>query len=362
MSGSCGTAHRPSPAACSIEAAVRNRNGHPRWWCSTHGCQAWGPHGERLDHCAGLRQMETADVLVVDPAEYAGGIGVWGAVRPVYSWGIQPDKAGIHVHARRSLNGPKVIDRTYGEVVFMTAEGPWRLTAPMAVAYTVSNILGLPVKTLRCRHCNELHLDQFEFAAQPHAKHQCNACGRHFFDGATKGIANPVADLQRLLQPGQRPQPSASDATLHLRQREVSGLAVWGSNAAILWTSPHPEQKGIHIHTVDLNGDEAEDETFHEVSIDGQKIDAGQARLLMAQQTLPSLQGRVLSADCVSCRAPHFDQGPTGVQLLRDHRCDHCNEPILSGSHSKKHTYNPLVSTLAALATTEHGKRERQAA
>ncbi len=187
-------------------------------------------------------------------------MALWGAVKPAYSWGITAPMEGIHVHARTGVGGEKVIDDTFEEVIIATAEGPWRLTAKAATAYLVSSVLGLPLRALGCPRCGQGHLDMFEFATNPHREHQCNSCGRPFWD-KTAGVANPCVDLQRLIQP-LRSAPMPRSEELVIRQADLSGLAVWGSNQAIICTEPGAETAGIHAHALDLDGQPVADDTF----------------------------------------------------------------------------------------------------
>jgi hypothetical protein len=362
MSGSCGIPYRPSPKPCVIGAEVKNRSGTPRWWCTTHGCEAWGPGGEQLPACAGASLPLPTTSLNLDPRDYAGGIALWGAVQPVYAWGVKPDLTGIHVHARRQVAGQKVIDATFEESVVTTADGPWRLTANMAVAYLVSHVLDQPVKALRCPRCNQLHLDMMEFAVTDHRKHQCNSCGRHFFDSSGPSIANPCVDLQRLVQPRVRLHPTPASDTLRLRQRDLSGLAIWGSNEAIIWTAPTAERTGIHVHAFDLDGQPVADDTYGTVIIDGHRINPDHIRLLMVQQALPFLAGRVEAIACQACGTKHYDSGVAGARPTAIHECANCRTQLTGSRDGRKVVSNPAIDSVTTLGRHKRGRRRKKAA
>lgn len=358
MPGSCGIPFKPSAKPCAISAQVRNRSGQPRWWCSVHGCEAWGPGGVRLASCRGSDVPPPKRVLVLDPTDYAGGVGLWGATKPVYSWGLLAESEGIHVHARWAPGGPKVVDDTFDEVRVVTPEGLFRVTADMAHAYLVSRTLGLPMKALRCRHCDELHLDMFEFALTNHRKHQCNSCGRSFWD-REPSIANPCVDLQRLAQQA-RPTPVQSSRRLDLQQRDLTALAVWGSNEAIIWTASSPEEMGIHVHAANCDGKRCVDETYGTVTIDDIELDPTQVRMRMVQTALPFLTDRVLGLICSSCNTAHFDDGLEGVRPTSVHECHSCGRPLIRTK--KRVVSNPIVRTLEDLAKRSRGRRQQQIA
>src|SRR5690349_14858309 len=102
---------------CDIQQVGKSRNGKPRFWCRAHGASATGRYGSRLEKCeAAYRVAAFDDVFDLEEKLYAGGVALWGAVAPVYDTSGRKPEAGIHVHAREVLGGPKVIDRTYAAV------------------------------------------------------------------------------------------------------------------------------------------------------------------------------------------------------------------------------------------------------
>lgn len=70
---------------CKIEAVGKQRNGKPRFWCMNHQSSATGKYGRRLERCEGAyRAVVESDAKELDPADYPGGLALWGAVKPVY--------------------------------------------------------------------------------------------------------------------------------------------------------------------------------------------------------------------------------------------------------------------------------------
>src|SRR5260370_35457750 len=105
--------------SCSIEHVGKQRNGKPRFWCSVHQSSATGRYGIRLPACEGayLDKAETRKILELDPADYPGGIALWGAVDAAYDTTSLKPESGIHVHARERSDGGKEIDDTFDAVV-----------------------------------------------------------------------------------------------------------------------------------------------------------------------------------------------------------------------------------------------------
>ncbi len=349
MSGSCGIARRPSPAPCNISAEIKNRDGTQRWWCSEHGAPAWDGAGGAVAACSGAGGALPAEdqCLEIDPLKYPGGIALWGAVPPVYSWGPDVVERGIHVHARRFAGGPKEIDRTYLEVALLVADGRHVVDAEAAVNALFSRVIGVPLVTLRCPWCGQVHLDAAEFAVTPHVRHQCNWCGR-FFRHATPSVSNPAEELQALTGVT-RTDIVASTKTVDLVQQDLGGLAIWGSNPALVWTGTASEEKGIHVHGWSRDGRQVVDDTFAAVTVDGFGLDPVQVRLLMVQSAMSGLADRVVSLVCTMCGAAHLDLGIGAVTPVPEHTCASCGADLPHHSRKRKVVANPLVAILAEL-------------
>ena len=362
MPGTCGTARRPSPLPCDIRADVKRRNGSPKWWCHTHGAEAWDSAGNALSACVGSvpKASPDEDSLELDVSKYPGGVGLWGAVDPVYAWGISSQDYGIHVHARKFPSGPKVIDSTYSEVTVISGNERHPVDTVSAVNFLVSRVVGVSLTSLTCPRCSHVHLDVAEFAVKDHVKHQCNWCGRDFW-ARSPSVSNPCATLQDVF--GTRPEPVPSALSLNIRQSDFTGLAIWGSNPAILWTAPSAEQEGIHVHAAGPDGTLLVDDTYQSVTIDGYDLDPLQVRLLMVQRALPQLTGRIRALTCSQCGTAHLDMGPFAVESSTNHDCERCGQALIHSGRLRKVVSNPLVSVLAALDSMRpHPSRWRRAA
>ena len=142
--------------------------------------------------------------------------------------------------------------------------------------------------------------------------------------------------------------------TLDIKQSDYhGGIQVWGSNPAFLWTSSKHEEEGIHVHA--FLGDQAEpaiDDTFREVTIDGIQLDPVMVRVLMAQNVMPSLKGRVRSIDCQHCGQPGFDSGEAAYVPGPTHICAECGRQFPTPGRTRNMVANPLPTILAKLAKT----------
>ena len=129
------------------------------------------------------------------------------------------------------------------------------------------------------------------------------------------------------------------------------GIQIWGSNPAFLWTSPKHEEEGIHVHAF-LDGQiEPElDDTFREVVIDGIQLDPVMVRVLMAQNVMPSLKGRIRSVDCPNCGHPGFDAGEAAYVPAPTHICLECGRQFPTPGRTRNAVANPLPAILADLA------------
>lgn len=48
---------------------------------------------------------------------------------------------------------------------------------------------------------------------------------------------------------------------------------VWSSTPAIVWTAERAQERGIHVHILDKEGNKVVDDTFGEVIFDGAALD-----------------------------------------------------------------------------------------
>ncbi|HEX8625880.1 MAG TPA: hypothetical protein VF782_12515 [Allosphingosinicella sp.] len=345
----------PSGRDCEIEAVGKQRNGMPRFWCKSHQASATGKYGRRLERCEGAYLAEQSEAREIDPKAYPGGVGLWGAVRPVYDSSAVPVEEGVHVHARRTVGGDKEIDGTFRAVALRVArnllDAPNAyITMETAVASYISRFLQLPMMSLFCSYCGEPHLDSEWFAVKLHKRHLCHACGK-IFPVNEKCISNPLVALRHMA--GDREEDRAiEDATecLDVRQADFpGGMQIWASNPALLWTAPKPEQEGIHVHGYTGNGDDRSiDGTYAQVTIDGVRLNDTHLRYFMAQQALRYLDGKIVSLKC-RCGEPYFDEGEAAFRPHSKHQCGRCGESLKASGARKNVVSNPFVDTIAEL-------------
>ena len=141
--------------------------------------------------------------------------------------------------------------------------------------------------------------------------------------------------------------------TLDLKQSDYpGGVQVWGSNPAFLWTGSKHEEEGIHVHAFLADG-QAEptiDDTIREVTVDGVRLDPVMVRVLMAQNVMPSLKGRVRSMDCANCGHPQFDAGEAAYLPAAMHTCSECGRQFATPGKTRNTVANPLPAILIDLA------------
>lgn len=345
---------------CKIVAVGRRRDGGTRYWCLEHHANATAKYGVAAERCVAADDPVVTDeeTLHLDFSKYPGGIALWGSVPAVYDTTTRPTDRGIHVHARATKDGLKEIDKTYRRLQLpikadLLSNG-WMLVDEIdAINYMVSSVFEFQTIPVKCIHCGFPHLDRDWFAVHPHRKHQCHGCGRQFSD-ANIGIGNPIAALRRLLKTKPTERRKSPDA-ITIRQCDYpGGIQIWGSNPAILWTSPAHEMIGIHLHafrTTDQQTPEV-DETYSEVTIDGITLNVNQVRIFMAQSAMPHLAGRVVELICPRCGEPHFDQGVCAFSPHTNHECHACEYKFQSPHRLKKTIGNPFVGIREQLELT----------
>jgi transposase-like protein len=342
---------------CEIETVGKQRNGKPRYWCKTHQASATGKYGRRLERCEGAyRAPNEASSLNLNPADYPGGVGLWGSVPAVYDTTRLPSERGVHVHARRDPNGDKEIDGTYPAVALRVARDliddarKVLITVETAVASYISHFLDRPILSLFCPYCGEPHLDSEWFAVKMHKRHLCHACGKIFVVGE-KCVSNPLERLRHMLgdrEKGRCVEPATE--SLEIRQADFpGGIQIWASNPALVWTAPKAEKEGIHIHCFAPDGEtRLIDDTYGTVIIDGVHVHTLHMRYFMAQQALAYLEGKIVSLKC-ECGAAYFDWGESAFRPHNHRTCASCGDVIQTQGLRKNVVSNPFVDTIAEM-------------
>lgn len=264
---------------CQLIEAGKFRNGRPRWWCRTHQIH----FGKKADilRCsnAEIAMNYCRNPLDLKFEEYLGGVAIWAALPPAICTRPEgpSEPTGIHVHARQKSGGNKDIDHTFPALT-VTFNEPlgistikMHITPPAAVAWLDATERGVPMVLCRCSYCLTPHLDLGYFAQNAHKRHLCGNCGREFW-AEKHCISNPLALLSDALEKRNRQQIPAPHTLDIQSQKYPGGIEIWPSTPAVLWTGDRPEQTGIHVHAFDAEGRRRVDETFAEVTLDGQKL------------------------------------------------------------------------------------------
>jgi hypothetical protein len=341
---------------CEIVPVGKRRDGGTRFWCVKHRGDATAKYGRRAKECrlANEPPITERQVLNLRLNDYPGGVALWGAVAPVYDTTRKPLERGIHVHARFKPRDTKQMDRTVRAIRLFGDNldaGGVLVSELDAIYYMVSSVFGYPMRQVRCSYCQVPHLDRDWFSVHPHRRHLCAACGQYFRD-IDIGIGNPI-EIVRGACRLQTLATKTAGRLLTISQADYpGGIQIWGSNPAFLWTSPVPEEEGIHVHAFlhDRDKEPVIDETYSEVIIDGITLNAQMVRLFMAQSALPHLKGRVISADCPSCGKPKFATGDESFTPELKHKCDGCGREFSTKGRIRKVIPNPLPAVLSRLA------------
>jgi len=353
--GSQMKAVRERAGACDIRPVGKRRDGGTRYWCLAHKADATAKYGRRGKVCraAHLPPILPEEILELDLDQYPGGVALWGAVPPIYDTTRLPLDFGIHVHARKEADGEKAVDRTYRAVRLLGRQLPsdgLLISEIDAVYFMVSRVFGFDTRHVQCTFCGYSHLDKDWFSIHPHRRHLCAGCGKKFRD-TSAGIGNPIRATQEIL--GLLPQrPTEAVETLSLRQRDYpGGIQIWGSNPAIIWSSKKPEQEGIHVHAYKRDGElPHHDETFSAVEVDGVRLDPVMVRTLMAQNSLPHLESRVVPLKCDCCGEMEFSAGEQAFTPVVGRTCSKCDGPLRGPTRLRRTIGNPLIATLERLA------------
>jgi hypothetical protein len=342
---------------CLVAAVAKRRDGGTRYWCSVHKADATAKYGKPASKCRAADEppLRPEDILDLNLDKYLGGVALWGAVPAVYDTTRLDMDRGIHVHARPKPGDKKEIDWTRRAVRLKGSKLPkdgLLVNEIDAIYYMVSSVFGFQMSYVRCTHCLWPHLDKDFFSVHPHHRHLCAGCGRHFRD-SEDGIGNPIMGVRPACGVGEH-RTAATKEDLEISQAEyLGGIQIWGSNAAFIWTGDHQEAEGIHVHAYREGQKEPElDETYREVVIDGVRLEAEMVRVLMAQNVMPSLKGRVRSVNCPACKRPQFDKGEAAYAPSATHTCSSCGHDFVASGRLRKAIANPLPAILEGVAKT----------
>lgn len=168
------------------------------------------------------------------------------------------------------------------------------------------------------------------------------------------GIGNPIMGVRDACGVGEHNIAPAAKRPDIKQSEYPGGIQIWGSNSAFLWTQSKHEEEGIHVHAFlefeEGHADPDLDDTFREVTIDGIQLDPVMVRVLMAQNVMPSLKGRVRSMTCPSCGHRQFDAGNAAYVPAWIHACSECGRQFRTPGRIRNVVANPLPAILAHLA------------
>eukprot|EP00440_Ansanella_granifera_P004050 gb/GFBE01004396.1/.p1 GENE.gb/GFBE01004396.1/~~gb/GFBE01004396.1/.p1 ORF type:complete len:422 (+),score=96.64 gb/GFBE01004396.1/:1-1266(+) len=310
---------------CQLQPTSKFRNGADRWWCPVHQgnygkkaqIKAAEAGGEKCcDHAdVGVDFVRTSEVFefclvprdaVMGPNDYCE-LGVWIGLAPSIDTVTAQTKffPCIRVCARKTIGGPKVVDKSFPAVRIKDKTGRFpripsegiTVTTPAALEflYYLENLcpvnarLGLQVvpgqslprsavdltDIVRCKHCEALHEDIGDFFGQKlHRQHLCFGCGRNIY--GPPSIGNPMKAFAREWKrevAGMNIDPH--NAEVHLNSANQRFM-VWPSTPALFWSWDAPEIWGIHVHACDEKGERVIDGTFGLVHLDGKVLDRAQ--------------------------------------------------------------------------------------
>lgn len=153
------------------------------------------------------------------------------------------------------------------------------------LSYFIAENLGHKLKPLYCPYCKCEHIDEGYFAVKPHAHHLCMNCGKEFFD-TEKAISNPLSQVRKVvLSKISEPPTKIVNRLITIDKNEyLGGIELYGTHKALLWTSPIPQESGIHVHCYASGGlKRVVDDTYGVVYLNETLLDLTETQLLQAQ-------------------------------------------------------------------------------
>ncbi|KTD42486.1 hypothetical protein [Legionella quateirensis] len=295
--------------------------------------------------------------VAIELSDFPGGVAAWGALPAVFDSHDQAFDRGVHIHARLTEIGKKVIDKSFSEIEVIWQGKSMLLTEDSAVSYTMSSIFDFAIVSIDCDHCGAELLDKGWSAVRPSSEHYCSQCGG-LTATAQPCVANPIIRFKEWLGDLQVQRPSIRPArTIRLeRDRYPGGFQIWGSNPSIIWTAKRPEESAIHVHAYSSENKRVVDNTYSEVWVDDVLLDIEMVRVLQIQRAIPELRHDLFSFNCPHCNHPHFDKGLHSVLPHQHHQCEFCQN-VFSTPESIS---NPCIAILDKLTATNYGVLENE--
>ncbi|KTD55859.1 hypothetical protein Lsan_3411 [Legionella santicrucis] len=257
--------------------------------------------------------------------DYPGGIAIWGALPALIDTSHQSFDRGVHVHARRRDGQKKVIDQTYGVVHCYYQNHYFTITELDAVAFTMASIFNIKLLALQCEWCKSDIIAHGLNSVIPSHQHGCQNCG-HTNYTIDYCIANPLVKLKFLLNDlAIQREVLIPNRVINLDLRWFEeGFQIWGSNPAIIWTSPKPEESALHVHGFEQGNKRVVDNTYGEVILHGESLNIQMIRVLQIQMNLKLIYSQLDTIHCPRCNEPIFDTALKAVIPSTEKFCTQC--------------------------------------
>ncbi|WP_454781795.1 hypothetical protein [Legionella sp. WA2022007384] len=289
---------------------------------------------------------------------FPGGVAVWGALPAVFDCHNNKFDRGVHIHARMTHSGKKIIDQSYPEVELIWQEKRIIITEASALSFTMSSIFDFDIVSLDCSHCGKVLLDKNLASVRPSFEHYCSFCGNLTWTN-TRCVVNPVIRFKEMLDDQLVKRPSI------MPQRKINldktkypgGFQIWGSNPSIIWTAKRLEESAIHVHAYNSENKRVIDNTYSEVWINGVLLDIEMVRVLQIQKAIHELRFHLTSINCPRCSHPHFDKELLAVVPHQQHQCEQCDAVFNS---PKSIISNPSTTILNQLTCFTDGILENE--
>ncbi|QMT60886.1 hypothetical protein [Legionella sp. PC997] len=277
---------------------------------------------------------------------FPGGVAAWGALPAVFDCHSKKFDRGVHIHARMTHSGKKIIDQSYPEVELVWQEKNVIITEASALSYTMSSIFDVETVSLNCTHCGSELLDQDLASVRPSFEHYCSFCGNSTLS-STRCVVNPLIRFKEMLDDQVKRPSTMPQRKINLDNTQYpGGFQIWGSNPSIIWTAKRLEESAIHVHAYNGENKRVIDNTYSEVWVNGMLLDIEMVRTLQIQKAIPELRLYLTSIHCPSCFHAHFDKELLAVVPHQQHQCEHCDAVFTT---SERAISNPSTAILNEL-------------